>query len=273
MDNICQLKRLHKSLGDYLEYHKLLKVIEDPGRIANMDWMPFILKKGSDEGTKKFRLANVIFTCLANGSTLRPLFVGPKISSFHKTTDFMDYWSKADESPLVSPEVLKFYIENIFHPEMVDRGAKFPVLLIVDPRRMDITFNIFKICSILKIILIAPFPHFTRIVAPFELIIVETFETFWKSFMLEKLGAKSERYLNPTNFSMILKEFYKLKIKSQMVKDSFEVFGIFPWNETQINYLTIKNSCKRVRNPSTLKEFIVSKKNAAGIRLLHRAED
>lgn len=274
--DILQIRKLLKNMKYYLSYHKLLEIIKDPGRIANMDIVQFELSEVSKNNIM-LKFVNVIFTCLANGSKLKPQHFGHNIPFEYRLPEFMEYWSQELYSANVSSQIFEHYIKTIFYPSMVERNTVFPVLLLVDTARINITYDIFKTCRNLKIILISPFTQFKQIISPFELCIAQVFDTFWNKFLVKKLANPSLPYSirffpNTSNFSELLKEFYTHMIGEQKVKESFEAFGIFPWNENNIDYDTIIMSCKRKRFVGEFQEYIISKKYEAHVEMLYRSK-
>ena len=182
-----------------------------------MDWHAFNLT--STEAT-------VIFTCCADGSLLEP-------------RSFMS--EKYSEDTTISPDVLKYFINDFFYPTLVAKNVTFPVLLLLDGNRFNLFWELFELCKSLKIILLNPYPHFDKLIQPFEIAIANLIRIYWDKFLMDKKYFE----VNDLNLTMILNAFGQSYFRTGKIRYAFAVSGIFPWNQKAINYKQFVDMCKR----------------------------
>ena len=128
---------------------------------------------------------------------------------------------------------------------MIEKKVEFPVLLLIDDQRLDITWEIFEHCKELKIILINLYPRFQKIVQPFEISVASKFDLFWEKFLTKKFGTnRFMSWINKLNFATELKAFSDKFLDQKHVNLGFRITGVFPWDVEGIRYEKLIKRCR-----------------------------
>lgn len=117
------------------------------------------------------------------------------------------------DSGRMKSEVFYEYIEHIFHPFLIEKGIKLPVILLVDGHKSHLTYQLSQLCSDLNIILIALYPNSTRILQPADVAAFHPLKSSWKKGVFEKT------------------------VKPDTLINCFKACGLFPWNPDEIDYM------------------------------------
>lgn len=242
-DNSCveYLKRHHKHLEKYLKENGWFEILEDPRRVANMDWLDRNDKASSD----------VIITCWADGTMHNPVQSGDKLS----------------EGGRMTYEVFQKYIQNILHPNLIKKGIAFPVILFVDGQRIDLSCEAIDLCKELKIILLTPYPYMNKIFQPFEIAV--SYE--YKTWIMEKF----KDFITRVYFQKFFQNFCKHQIKSESIKDAFKICGLYPWSDkhfdaNMFNILIKKSRSRRVMYSTQQKKILISNDDYVELMTLYR---
>nr|CAI5844473.1 unnamed protein product [Callosobruchus analis] len=129
------------------------------------------------------------------------------------------------------------YIANVFHPYLVSKGTKFPIILFVDQHSTHTSYQLSDLCSKLNIILICLYGNSTRILQPADVSTFKPLKSYWK---------KGER------FAPILKTVIENYIKPDIIRHGFRATGLSPWNADVIDYSKCLGKAK-TRNNSIIK--------------------
>lgn len=229
-----QLRMLHSNLTDHLTDSNLLEIFDDPKRIANCDIMQLPV-----DPMKKY-YCEAIFTCCANGSFLRPLVF---VSGNKSDMKFKQY-DQFDELEKVSEETLEYYIKYSFVTSMNYYRVTFPVVLMLDLQRFEISSQIMSLCVKHKIILMSPYSHFKQIIQPFEVAVVFSIKLNWKKFLVNSFGKDFGESLTSINFAKTLKLFCDHHLSPDRIKYAFKICGIYPWSQFGIDHKDLMRFCR-----------------------------
>nr|CAI5849565.1 unnamed protein product [Callosobruchus analis] len=144
------------------------------------------------------------------------------------------------------------YIANVFHPYLVSKGTKFPIILFVDQHSTHTSYQLSDLCSKLNIILICLYGNSTRILQPADVSTFKPLKSYWKKGVLEWRRKHYSEALTQERFAPILKTVIENYIKPDIIRHGFRATGLFPWNADVIDYSKCLGKAK-TRNNSIIK--------------------
>lgn len=200
------IRKWFSDIHKYVDDNNLSDIFNDPARLFNGDETGFSLcpktknvlaPKGYKDvyevaiGNPKENLT-VMFTLSALGEMCYPMImynykripqdivnsVPTNWGIGHSDTG----WMKSEVFYLF---LYIIYIANIFHPFLIEKGIKLPVILFVDGHKSHLTYQLSQICSDLNIILIALYPNSTRILQPADVAAFRPLKASWKNGVSE----------------------------------------------------------------------------------------
>jgi len=154
------------------------------------------------------------------------------------------------DSGWMKSEVFYEYIANIFHPFLIEKGIKLPVILFVNGHKSHLSFQLSELCSNLSIILIALYPNSTRILLPADVAAFRPLKSGWKRGVCEwrnENGLCSA--VTKKDFAPILKKVIDEFVKPETLINGFKACGLYPWNPDSIDF-------KKCLGKKQLKEHI-----------------
>jgi len=89
------------------------------------------------------------------------------------------------DSGWMKSEVFYEYKANIFHPFLIEKGIKLPVILFFNGHKNHLTFQLSELCSNLSIILIALYPYSIRILQSADVAAFRPLKSGWKRGVCE----------------------------------------------------------------------------------------
>lgn len=247
------IKKWFADVQLYLEDNGLDEILQDPTRVFNGDETGFSLcpknktvlaPKGVKDiyevavGNSKENLT-VMFSFNAAGSMCHPMIVyNYQRIPQNIIKSVLSQWGIGhSDSGWMKSEVFYEYVANIFHPFLIEKGIKFPVILFVDGHKSHLTFQLSELCSNLKIILIALYPNSTRILQPADVAAFRPLKSGWKKGVLEwrkenGLGTA----VTKKDFAPILKKVIDETVKPETLINGFKACGLYPWNHNAIDF-------------------------------------
>ncbi len=133
------------------------------------------------------------------------------------------------------------FILQVFHRDLITKGATFPVILWTDNHKSHFSLEISKLCKRLKIILIGLSPNSTSFLQPNDQLFGKLKQKF-----LELLRIQQQKTIDfkitLENFPTILQEALNLSLveKPNFVRWAFKTTGICPFNPDVIDYSKLK---------------------------------
>lgn len=249
-------KDIRKWLSDihkYLEDNDYSDILNDPDRLFNGDETGFSLcpktknvlaPKGSKDvyevatGNPKENLT-VMFTFNALGKMCYPMIIyNYKRIPLDVINSVPTNWGVGhSDTGWMKSEVFYEYIANIFHPFLIEKCIKLPVILFVDGHKSHLTYQLSHLCSDLGIILIALYPNSTRILQPADVAAFRPLKSGWKNGVFEwRKNNNMYKAVSKKDFAPILNKVIEETVKPDTLKNGFKACGLFPWNPNEIDY-------------------------------------
>lgn len=246
------IRKWFQEIAEYMSDNKLESVIQDPSRIFNGDETAFqicpstgkvLASKGEknvysvEHGASKENLT-VMFTFSANGKTCPPMIIyGYKRIPEKITLNVPNEWgiAKSDNGWMTS-EVFFEYIANIFHPYLIKENIELPVIYFLDGHKTHLTYEVSKLCSQLKIELIALYPNATRILQPADVAVFRPIKLAWKKAVREWCNEHINEVVTKLNFASILKNVVPAAIKPETLINGFRLCGLYPFDVENVDF-------------------------------------
>lgn len=152
-----------------------------------------------------------------------------------------DNWGVGkSENGWMTSESFYEYVTNIFFPWILKNGIKLPVVLYVDGHKSHLTLSLSEFCRENGIILISLLPNSTHILQPLDVGVFHPLKSQWK-LAVEKWRLQNKKQtLKKENFGPLLKGVLDKTFKSdKLLKNSFRVCGLFPFNANAVDYSKI----------------------------------
>lgn len=267
------IRKWFKSVRELLVEDGCGDILEDAKRVFNGDEIGFCLdpetkavlipKKEKnayliDTGSKKS--ITVMNTYGAAGKAVPPCVILPyqRIPA-HVYRSFPANWGVGkSDSGWMTKEAFMYYIENVFHPYLLEENIPLPVILFVDGHKSHTPFETAEACNQLGIILICLYSNSTHIIQPADVAIFRSLKAGWRNqvriwqaahpgniypnlsvvhtlivcFLLSNLG----KVVRIEEFGNILEKAVTTTFKSQTVVNGFRVCGLFPFDENAVDY-------------------------------------
>ena len=227
-----QLQLLNRQMKRYLQEKELLHIFQDRKRIVNIDYVKFELIDAVITADAP-RSRNVMLGCSANGDLL--------------------------DTKIIDQESIDVYIKSVLIPYLEENEVEFPVILIVDPQRIKLTWNTFKLCKEKEIFLFSPYSSFNQVVQPFEVAVADVVDSYWKFYMDRKIEEQKSRAVRLC-LSMMIEEFFEENVCQEYVRFAFKVCGIYPFDSTKIDFENLINCCRKrtiQRDAPKTRNFII----------------
>lgn len=238
-----QLVQWHNNLRKQSDDLGFGRIWEDPTRIFNTDECPIrlvpsdhtvIIQKGSKHNMIKTPGAikshtTALFTACASGEMLQPLLLwkGAKVpAAIVNRGEENGIKYLASRTGWMTQELLCFYIEFIFHPELVERKAKFPVILIADGAACHRSLVISKLCKRLEIILVILFPNSTHITQPLDVRVFGAMKKSWHKLLNQKQLSCRNFVATKENLPILLGQLLKELYSTKPVKTVVAAFRV-----------------------------------------------
>ncbi|XP_065087913.1 uncharacterized protein LOC135709474 [Ochlerotatus camptorhynchus] len=128
------------------------------------------------------------------------------------------------------------YIKKIFHPTLIKRGTKFPIIFFVDGHSSHIALEAADTCYQLGIILIALYPNATRILQPADVAIFRPHKINWgKTLDAWRSNHISEK-MTLVTFGPLLEKTMAESFKKLTIINGFSACGLVPYNPDAVNF-------------------------------------
>lgn len=233
------------------ELKENLDVLEDASRVFNADETAiFLAPKGEKALVRKGEKAVYSFisndekeciTCLIGCNALGQLMPPMAVFKYERIpssiiNELPDHWSFGrTESGWMTSSTFFEYVANIFHPWLLEKNIKLPIVLFVDGHSSHLTYSLSEFCSENGIHLVALHPNATHIIQPMDVAAFRPLKHIWKqavhSYKIKNAGAKLKR----ENFAPLVDAVLQ-QLKPESLMNGFRSSGIFPFNKNAINY-------------------------------------
>lgn len=261
------IRKWFQEISAYTKEKKLEDVINDPTRIFNGDETAFqicpntgkvLACKGDknvyavESGASKENLT-VMFSFSASGKVCPPMIIYPYKRIPEKVAlSVPTGWGIAkSDNGWMTAEIFFEYVANVFYPYLEKENINLPVIFFVDGHRTHLTYEISKLCSRLKIELIALYPNATRILQPADVSVFRPIKLAWKKAVREWCNHHVNEIITKLNFASILKTVVDTSINPEAMVNGFRVCGLYPFNADNIDFskcLGKKQTCASTTN-------------------------
>lgn len=148
-----------------------------------------------------------------------------EVAEAMKIPDACDY--NYNPSGYMQEPNFKYWLQFVFHKNLVKKCIKLPVILFVDNHSSHISEDIHKLAKQLEIHLICLYPNSTHIIQPLDVSYFYAFKRAWTRFITEKLSEKTIQSVNATNFSSLLKGCLVANHQKKWAQKGFKCTGIY----------------------------------------------
>lgn len=239
---------------EYFEQNGLLEILKDPSRVCNCDEAGFLVnpmgnlvvaEKSSRDVHKVLKSEKEQITALygfsADGFSYDPYIVypGKRLSTDVKSNIPPGINYTMTESGWMNTTAFGQYLK-VFAAQARARDVKFPIALFLDGHKSHEGIEVAKIARDENIVLIRLYPNATSYYQPADKGIFKPVKGLYEKFLrfnqvFEGLTPQKK------NFAKILRRIHK-EIDPEWVKTSFNVCGLYPFNENAIDYTRLKTS-------------------------------
>lgn len=226
--------------------------LQDPSRIFNGDETGFQICPSTgkvfagkgvknvytvDKGSQKESIT-VMFCFSATGMTCPPMIIYPykRIPEKIAITVNPTWGIGRSDNGWMTSETFYDYIKNIFHPHLIDKNIKFPVLLFLDGHKSHLTYELSLLCNALNIEVIALYPNATRILQPCDVAVFRPIKMGWKKAVREFYEKNPGQVLNKMTFAPLLEKVVTEVVKPETLEHGFKACGLFPFNPNAIDF-------------------------------------
>jgi hypothetical protein len=248
----ANIRKWFLDIETYLKEENYFEILECPDRVFNADETYFMLcpknktvlaPKGArnvyeiDNAPAKSNLT-VLFTLCAAGEVTPPFIIYPyKRLPASIAASVPDSWGIGMSSNgWMKTELFFEYIANVFHPFLVKKGTKFPVILFVDGHSTHTSYQLSDLCSQLNIILVCLYGNSTRILQPADVSTFKPLKSYWKKGVLDWRRQHNSEALTQEKFAPILQIVKNTYMKPEIIQNGFITTGLCPWNPNAIDY-------------------------------------
>lgn len=229
-------------------------ILQDPKRVFNVDESGFrtcpasgrvFAQKGEknvyqiDKGKSK-ECITVLFTISADGKTRLPTVVYPYQRMPERVTQSVpsDWGVALSPSGWMTGETFLYFLQNIFHPYLIENKIDLPVILFVDGHRSHLTYECSKLASALKIEIIALYPNCTHILQPADVALFGPVKQLWKKALRQWLNESDSEIVTKQNFVFVLQKVTEM-IKPDCIINGLRACGLCPFDADSVNYSKI----------------------------------
>lgn len=249
-----KIRNWHQEVRSYLESNvpDVLKLLDDPNRIYNLDETAFYLTPKSDKvltskGSKSvhFRCRNDEKECVttlvigsASGLVPPPMIMHTqKRIPFSIVKNTPSSWGLGrSDSGWMTGETFYEFIANVFYTWLLEKSIPFPVLLYVDGYRSHLTLNVSEFCSEHNIILVALYPNATHILQPLDVAVFRPLKLQWKRAVYDWRALNNEAKVRKEDFARILEQALLKTNMASNLASGFRVCGLYPFDANAIPY-------------------------------------
>lgn len=247
----ADIRKWFSEIRQYFAEKDLLDVLDDPKRVFIGDESGFQLcpntgrvlaMKGAKdvydvETSSSKESITVMFTFSAAGESCTPMIVFNYQRIPQKVAESIPSgWGIGkSENGWMTSEVFFEYIGNVFHPYLLKENIPLPVIYFLDGHKTHLTYEVSKLCTELKIELVALYPNATRILQPADVAVFRPVKSAWKETTRE-FRQNSGQVITKVNFAPVLEKALKKSIKAQTLINGFKACGLVPFDPNAVNY-------------------------------------
>ena len=127
-------------------------------------------------------------------------------------------------------DLFKTWIENVFHPYLIEKHLLRPVILIVDGAKVHISYEISVFCDENQIILYVLLPNSMHILQPLDLVVIGSVKAGYRDAVWRWVAAHPFAAYDRDAFIEVFPKVMENCCTIDNGKKGFEVAGLFPWN-------------------------------------------
>jgi len=266
------IKKWFRLMKLYIKEQNLLDILSDPSRIFCADEIGFELCGGkatvscARDSTYYYNIVpydetkqiTVMAAFAADGWSVPPLVVYPYSESVPSdiVLNMPPSWAIcAAPSGLMNGDLFYDWLVNHFHPQLLKKNVKFPVILYIDGNRSHLAMDASELCDSLNIIIISIPPNTTHLLQPADVGVFQPLKAGWSQQCKDWLTNHGNDAITLLNFSGLLREVLEYYAQPSSVAYAFRVCGIYPYNAGSVNYANCVDSRTVPKNNSLFIEI------------------
>ncbi|XP_058840103.1 uncharacterized protein LOC131695592 [Topomyia yanbarensis] len=246
------IREWFKTVSEYLAENELSDVLNDPSRVFNGDESGFcinpipkrvIATKGNKnvsivEPANSKQNITVLFSFAADGTVVPPDVILPyKRLRKDIIQSFPGHWGLGcSDAGWMDTKNFVLYIQKVFHPALLRRNVKLPIIYFVDGHKSHTAFEAADVCAKLGIILIALIPNATRILQPADVGIFRPLKNSWSQVVDTWKSKHKSEFVTIVNFGSLLDKAMKAALKQSTIQNAFRVCGLYPFDADSVDY-------------------------------------
>lgn len=240
------------------------ETLEDPSRVWNMDETAFYLNPsggcviaekgkavyGTSSNSDKENVTTLV-TVNALGEFAPPLtlYKFERIpASYVKGLPTKEWGIGKSKNGWMTAETFLQYFENVFHPYLVKKGSKFPVIVFLDGHTSHLSLQLSRFCRQNRIIVVCLFPNATHILQPLDVSVFFPLKMRWRKevsmWKIKNNGREITKRDVPTLLHRILTSHSFLPA----IVNGFRVCGLYPFNADNVDY----SKCTQISKNTTI---------------------
>lgn len=190
-----------------------------------------------EQGTAKEAITT-LFTFSAAGQVMKPLIVYPYIRIPNDIRESIpdDFAMDKSDTGWMNQNVFYDFIKNTFHPDLVEKNVKFPVILFVDGHKSHLSLKLSDLCTELKIVLVCLPPNATRIMQPADVSCFKPVKNGWSDAVTIWKRDNTDKILNKVRFAKLLKVVVDNCIDKTTIENGFRACGLCPFDANAVDY-------------------------------------
>lgn len=127
------------------------------------------------------------------------------------------------------------FIKNGFYKQLVQDCIKFPALLLFDDHKSHISLQLYDFCVSKQILLYCFYPNSTHIMQACDVGIFRPLKKCWQKKVAEH-AQMSNISITKANFAPLFNTAFIEACVCEVIKKSFECYGLYPFNPNRIDY-------------------------------------
>ncbi|XP_062700983.1 uncharacterized protein LOC134285044 isoform X2 [Aedes albopictus] len=255
-----QIRNWFKEVHEYLKEINMTDLLDQPGRIFNLDETAFqlVVKNQKCLAPKEMRHLHTVyanndkesytglFTACADGRLLPPLVLFPykrRIPAEISLSAPHDWGVDKTDSGWMTGQAFFQFLKTIFQPWLVRENIQLPVVLFVDGHKSHTTLMTTEFCTENQIILVALYPNTTHLTQPLDVSFFGPLKKYWQEQILKYRKKYGMIPITKPQICPLIKEaLLNFTSKERAIRSGFMRSGIYPWCPDAINYSSLPSN-------------------------------